>query len=132
RRHRSLPRRRGARGCAPSPVRDAGIPRRYRATARRRAGRRDDLDRADSARTRARREQPLGLSATKTARTATGTLRRKIDCHETRSTRNPPTTGPIASAAALTPAHVPIALPRSLGGNAFVMIESVAGIMNAA
>jgi hypothetical protein len=33
---------------------------------------------------------------------------------------------------ALTPAHVPIALPRSCGGKAFEMIDSVAGIMNAA
>ena len=32
----------------------------------------------------------------------------------------------------MTPAHVPIARPRSCGGKAFEMIESVAGIMNAA
>ena len=38
----------------------------------------------------------------------------------------------MASASALTPAQVPIALPRSAGGNALAMIESVAGIMNAA
>ena len=44
----------------------------------------------------------------------------------------PPTTGPIASASADTPAQVPIALPRSSGGNVTVMIERVAGIMNAA
>ena len=44
----------------------------------------------------------------------------------------PPTTGPIASASADTPAHVPIALPRSSGGNVAEMIDSVAGIMNAA
>src|SRR5215217_67881 len=78
------------------------------------------------------RDSRVANSATKTARTATGRLRRKIDCQETCSTRKPPITGPIASAAALTPAQVPIALPRSRGGNAFVMIESVAGIMNAA
>jgi hypothetical protein len=59
-------------------------------------------------------------------------LSRKIDCQLTLSTRKPPTTGPIASASALTPAHVPIALPRSCGGNALAMIDSVAGIMNAA
>ena len=63
---------------------------------------------------------------------ATGTLRKKIDRQETFSTRKPPTTGPMASASALTPAHVPIALPRSCGGKALVMIERVAGIMNAA
>ena len=33
---------------------------------------------------------------------------------------------------ALTPAQVPIAVPRWWGGNAWVMIDSVAGIMNAA
>jgi hypothetical protein len=38
----------------------------------------------------------------------------------------------MASASALTPAHVPIALPRSCAGKALVMIDSVAGIMNAA
>ena len=57
---------------------------------------------------------------------ATGKLRKKIDCQETFSTRKPPT-GPIASASAETPAQVPIALPRSAGGKALVMIESVAG-----
>ena len=46
--------------------------------------------------------------------------------------RNPPSTGPIASAIALTPAQVPIAIPRCSGGKAWVMIDSVAGIMNAA
>ena len=38
----------------------------------------------------------------------------------------------MASARAETPAQVPIALPRSWGGKALVMIERVAGIMNAA
>ena len=40
--------------------------------------------------------------------------------------------GPIASARAETPAQVPIAFPRSAGGNALVMIESVPGIISAA
>ena len=71
-------------------------------------------------------------SVTPTAIAATGTLIRKIDCQETFSTRKPPTTGPIARAIALAPAQVPIALPRSSGGNVFVMIESVAGIISAA
>ena len=78
------------------------------------------------------RDSRVAASVTKTATIATGTLRKKIDCQETFSTRNPPTTGPIASAIALTPAHVPIALPRSCGGKALEMIDSVAGIMNAA
>ena len=78
------------------------------------------------------RDSRVAATVTKTATIATGTLRKKIDCHETFSTRKPPTTGPIASAIALTPAHVPIALPRSCGGKALEMIDSVAGIMNAA
>ena len=44
----------------------------------------------------------------------------------------PPTSGPIASASAETPAQMPIALPRCLGGNVAVMIESVAGFISAA
>jgi hypothetical protein len=59
-------------------------------------------------------------------------LRKKIARQLTCSVRKPPTTGPSASASAETPAHVPIALPRSCAGNAFVMIDRVAGIMNAA
>ena len=78
------------------------------------------------------RDSRVAQRVTTTAITAIGTLMRKIDCQETFSTRKPPTTGPIASATALIPAHVPIALPRSSGGKAFVMIERVAGIMNAA
>ena len=74
----------------------------------------------------------MAKSVTTTAIAATGKLRKKIDCHETLSTKKPPTTGPIASAIADTPAQVPIALPRSCGGKALEMIESVAGIMNAA
>ena len=57
---------------------------------------------------------------------------KKIARQLTDSVRKPPSTGPIASAIALTPAHVPIAIPRCSAGNAWVMIDSVAGIMNAA
>jgi hypothetical protein len=78
------------------------------------------------------RDSCVANNVTTTAPAATGRLRKKIDCHETLSTRKPPTTGPMASASALTPAQVPIALPRSSGGNALEMIESVPGIMNAA
>jgi hypothetical protein len=63
---------------------------------------------------------------------ATGRLRKKIARQLTCSVSSPPTTGPIASASAETPAHVPIARPRSAGGKALVTIESVAGIMKAA
>ena len=78
------------------------------------------------------RDSRTANNATTIAPAATGTFRKKIDCQLTLSTRKPPTTGPIASASAETPAHVPIALPRSAAGNAFVMIESVAGIIIAA
>ena len=44
----------------------------------------------------------------------------------------PPTSGPIASASADVPAQMPIAVPRSRGGNVAAMIESVAGFINAA
>ena len=44
----------------------------------------------------------------------------------------PPTSGPIASASAETPAQIPIAVPRCRGGNVAVMIDSVAGFISAA
>ena len=44
----------------------------------------------------------------------------------------PPTSGPIASASAETPAQIPIAVPRCRGGNVTVMIESVDGFISAA
>ena len=56
---------------------------------------------------------------------------KKIARHETSSVRKPPSTGPIASASAETPAQVPIALPRSAAGKALVTIDSVAGIIRA-
>ena len=59
-------------------------------------------------------------------------MRKKIARQETSSVSQPPSSGPSASAIADTPAQVPIALPRSSGGNALEMIERVPGIMNAA
>ena len=44
----------------------------------------------------------------------------------------PPSSGPIASAIAETPAQIPIAVPRSRAWNVAEMIESVAGIISAA
>ena len=78
------------------------------------------------------RDSCAANSVTATAPAATGRLRKKIARQETCSASAPPTTGPIASASADTPAHVPIALPRSSAGNALVMIDRVAGSMNAA
>ena len=60
-----------------------------------------------------------------------GTLMKKIQFQLTCSVSRPPTSGPIASAIAETPAQMPIALPRSRGGNVAVMIESVAGFISA-
>ena len=62
----------------------------------------------------------------------TGTLTKKIQLQVRCSAMSPPTSGPIASASAETPAQIPIAAPRSAGGNVAAMIESVAGFINAA
>src|SRR5689334_14515611 len=48
------------------------------------------------------RDSRVAAMVTATATAATGTLRKKIDCQETFSTRKPPTTGPMARARALT------------------------------
>ncbi len=99
---------------------------------------RADRDRRDPARSRrscptvSSRDSRAANSVTASAITAIGGLMKKIARQLTCSVRKPPSTGPIASAIALTPAQVPIAMPRCSGGNAWVMIDSVAGIMNAA
>ena len=62
-----------------------------------------------------------------------GTLTMKIEPHQKCSSRNPPATGPMATAMPATPAHSPIATARSRASvKTFVRIESVAGMMNAA
>jgi len=48
------------------------------------------------------------------------------------SVMSPPSSRPIASAIADTPAQMPIAVPRSRAAKVAEMIESVAGIINAA
>ena len=78
------------------------------------------------------RDSRAANSVTATAIRAIGGLMKKIARQLTCWVRKPPTTGPMASASALTPAQVPIALPRWWAGKAWVMIDSVAGIMNAA
>ena len=65
-------------------------------------------------------------------RMPTGTLTKKIQFQLMCSVIRPPTSGPIASASAETPAQIPIAVPRWRGGNVAVMIESVAGFISAA
>ena len=66
------------------------------------------------------------------ARIPTGTLMKKIQLQSTCSVMRPPTSGPIASASAETPAQMPIAVPRCCGGKVAAMIESVAGFISAA
>ena len=70
--------------------------------------------------------------ATRNAMIPIGTLRKKMDCHPRCSTIAPPTVGPSASASPENPAHRPIALARSWGGNVTVMIDSVPGRSSAA
>src|SRR5438105_4847777 len=60
-----------------------------------------------------------------------GTLMKKIQLQSIFSVSRPPTSGPIASAIAETPAQMPIAVPRCRGGKVAVMIDSVAGFINA-
>ena len=57
---------------------------------------------------------------------------KKIQFQPMCSVIRPPTSGPIASAIAETPAQIPIAIPRCFGGKVAVMIESVAGFISAA
>ncbi len=63
----------------------------------------------------------------------TGTLTSSTEPHQKCSSRKPPVTGPIARPSAETPAHTPMARPRSRGSrNTLVMMDRVAGMMNAA
>jgi hypothetical protein len=62
----------------------------------------------------------------------TGMLTKKMLCHDTCSTRNPPTMGPMASASAENAAQIPMAAPRSRPLNVAVMIESEPGSSSAA
>src|SRR5262249_48559236 len=64
--------------------------------------------------------------------TPTGTLMKKIQFQLMFSTMTPPTSGPIARARAETPAQIPMAWPRSFGGDVAVMDGNVAGVMGAA
>src|SRR4051794_8851984 len=78
------------------------------------------------------RDSCVANSVTTTAMAATGRLMKKIARQLTYSVSQPPSSGPSARAIADTPAHVPIARPRSAGGNVLVMIDSVPGIISAA
>ena len=61
-----------------------------------------------------------------------GTLTRKTDPHQKCGSRMPPVIGPRPTPRADTPAHTPMALPRSTGSvKTLVMIDRVAGMMQA-
>ncbi len=57
---------------------------------------------------------------------------KKIQLQSACSASSPPVIGPSASATAETPTQMPIAIPRCRGGKVAAMIESVAGLINAA
>ncbi len=63
---------------------------------------------------------------------ASGTLSRKAQAQEARSTRAPPSTGPMAAAMPLKPDQVPIAPPRSACGKAALMSARLPGTSKAA
>ena len=58
-----------------------------------------------------------------------GTLTKKIQFQLNVLRDQAPASGPMARAIADTPAQIPIAIPRSRGGNVAVMIDSVAGFI---
>src|SRR6478609_2250250 len=64
--------------------------------------------------------------------TTTATLIRKIEPHQKCSSSAPLTTPPMATPTPAKPAQIAIARGRSLGGNTWARIDSVAGITNAA
>jgi hypothetical protein len=74
----------------------------------------------------------MKIRAANTPRTPIGMLMKKIQLQLICSVSTPPTSGPIASASAETPAQIPIAMPRSRGGKVAVMIDRVAGFISAA
>ena len=60
-----------------------------------------------------------------------GTLIRKIQRHDAASIKAPPPSGPITVEMPLHAVQVPIAPPRSSGGNVDMMIASVLGMSSA-
>ncbi len=77
------------------------------------------------------RDSATAQSVTSAPTIPTGTLIQKTADQLTRSTRTPPSTGPMASASAEMPAQMPIAVPSSLRGKAATMIDSVSGFISA-
>ena len=71
-------------------------------------------------------------SVPRRATAARTTLRTKIDCHGSHSSRTPEASRPSTPPPAATPTHVPTALPRSSGGKTVVITDSVTGMIIAA
>ena len=64
--------------------------------------------------------------------TTTGTLTSRVEPHQKPSSSAPETMGPMEAPAPANPAQTAIARGRSCGGKIDVMMDSVAGMMNAA
>src|SRR6476620_2011747 len=65
------------------------------------------------------------------AKITTGTFTRNTEPHQKWLSNHPPTIGPIAIPRPDTPAHIPIARPRSSAGKTLVRIDSVDGMISA-
>jgi hypothetical protein len=65
------------------------------------------------------------------ATATTGTLTRNTEPHQKCSRSHPPITGPRMMPNPATPAHTPMARPRSRAGNTLVMMERVEGMIRA-
>ena len=66
------------------------------------------------------------------ATATTGRFTWNTDPHQKRPNSQPPITGPRTIPSPATPAHTPMARPRSFSGNTSVMIERVDGMISAA
>ena len=78
------------------------------------------------------RDRGMRKKPATSATTTTATLIRKIEPHQKCSSSAPLTTPPMATPTPAKPAQIAIARGRSLGGNTWARIDSVAGITNAA
>ena len=78
------------------------------------------------------RESGANAHTAATTASAIGTLTSKVEPHQNPSSRPPVMIGPSDPPAPAKPAQMAIALMRSCGGKIDVMIDRVAGMMNAA
>ena len=77
------------------------------------------------------RDSATAHRVTAAAMMPTGTLTQNTADHLSCSTRNPPSSGPIASPRPEMPAHTPMAVGSCLRGNAATMMESESGFRSA-